>query len=113
LILLGAPGVGKGTQADLLLAPHLPGLQGGLPRHGAAAQKLFQREDDRPDSVKVRLETYEKGTAPLIEFYKGLGVLVKIAASGSPEEICEHTITALEDFRKRNSARERTWPAGS
>jgi adenylate kinase len=71
-------------------------------------EKLFQREDDRRDSVKVRLETYEESTALLIWFYKRLGILVTIAASGPPKEICEHTITALEDFRKRNSARERT-----
>ncbi len=71
-------------------------------------EKLFQREDDRPDSVKVRLETYEKSTAPLIEFYKRLGILVTVAASGLPEVICERTIRALEDYRKRNSVRERT-----
>jgi len=67
---------------------------------------LFQREDDRPESIKVRLETYEKSTAPLIEFYQRLGILVTIAANGTPEEICERTVTALEDWRERNSARE-------
>jgi adenylate kinase len=71
------------------------------------AGKLFQREDDRPESVKVRLEAYEKSTAPLIEFYQRLGLLVTIAASGSPEAICERTITTLEDWRKRKSALER------
>ena len=70
--------------------------------------KLFQREDDRPESVKVRLEAYEKSTAPLIEFYQRLGILVTIAASGSPEEICKRTVAALEDRRKRNSARDRS-----
>jgi len=68
--------------------------------------KLFQREDDRPESVKVRLEAYEKSTAPLIEFYQRLGILVTIAANGTPEEICERTVAALEDWRERNSARE-------
>ncbi len=33
--------------------------------------RLYQREDDRPDSVKLRLEVYENSTAPLIEFYSG------------------------------------------
>jgi adenylate kinase family enzyme len=56
--------------------------------------------------VKVRLEAYEKSTAPLVEFYQRMSPLVTIAASGSPEEICERTIAALEDWRKRNSARE-------
>jgi len=35
-----------------------------------------------------------------------LGLLVTIAVAGSPEVICERTIAALEDWRKRNLARE-------
>jgi adenylate kinase len=59
------------------------------------AGKLFQREDDRPESVKVRLEAYERSTAPLIEFYNQLGLLVRVAASGSPDEICARTLAQL------------------
>ena len=69
--------------------------------------KLYQREDDRPESVKVRLETYETSTATLIDFYQRLGLLVTIAARGSPEAICERTIAALDDWRKRKAALER------
>lgn len=58
--------------------------------------RLYQREDDRPESVAVRLEVYECSTAPLIQFYQSLGLLLPVAASGSPEEICTRTITALE-----------------
>lgn len=61
--------------------------------------KLFQREDDRPESVTVRLEAYEQSTAPLIAFYRNLGLLVEIAATGSPEEICANTITSLQTRR--------------
>ena len=56
---------------------------------------LFQREDDRPDSIKVRLDAYDRLTAPLIEFYGKLGLLAPVSAAGSPEEICERTLTAL------------------
>lgn len=56
---------------------------------------LFQREDDRPDSVTVRMKAYERSTAPLIEFYKGLGLLLPVPAVGSPENICDRTIGAL------------------
>ena len=42
--------------------------------------KLFQREDDRPESVRVRMEAYEKSTRPLIEFYQKRGLLVPIIA---------------------------------
>ena len=57
--------------------------------------KLFQREDDRPQSITVRMAAYERSTSPLIEFYKALGLLVSIAAVGSPDEICTRTIEAL------------------
>jgi len=57
--------------------------------------RLFQREDDRPESVSVRMQAYEQSTAPLIEFYRNLELLLPIAATGSPEEICERTIKVL------------------
>ena len=57
--------------------------------------RLFQREDDRPESVSVRMQAYQQSTAPLIEFYRNLELLLPIPATGSPEEICERTIAAL------------------
>lgn len=59
--------------------------------------KLFQREDDLPESITVRMAAYERSTAPLIEFYKALGLLVSVAAVGSPDDICGRTIEALKD----------------
>ncbi len=58
--------------------------------------RLLQREDDRPESIKVRLDAYERSTAPLIQFYKNLGVLLPIVASGSPEEILAQTMAKLQ-----------------
>jgi len=60
---------------------------------------LFQREDDRPESIAVRLEAYDKSTAPLIRFYSELGLLLRVAASGTPEEIYDRTIERLEELR--------------
>ena len=57
--------------------------------------KLFQREDDRPESIRVRLEAYERSTAPLIQFYRELGLLVHLTATGSPDEIGARTLSAL------------------
>jgi len=56
---------------------------------------LFQREDDRPESITVRMAAYERSTAPLINFYSSLGLLLPVAATGSPEEICARTVSAL------------------
>ncbi len=58
--------------------------------------KLFQRDDDRPESITVRMAAYERSTAPLIEFYKALGLLVAVAAIGTPDDICARTIAALK-----------------
>jgi adenylate kinase len=57
--------------------------------------RLIQREDDLPESVTVRMETYQRSTAPLIEFYRGVGLLLPVAATGSPEEIFKRTAASL------------------
>jgi adenylate kinase len=57
--------------------------------------KLYQREDDREEAVRVRMTTYQKSTKPLIDFYDLRGLLVTVAASGTPDEICERTLLAL------------------
>ncbi len=56
---------------------------------------LYQREDDRPESIAVRMEAYQRSTQPLIQFYSGLDLLLPVAATGSPEEIYERTVSAL------------------
>ena len=61
--------------------------------------RLFQREDDRPESIQVRLEAYDRSTAPLIDFYQKAGLLVRVAASGVPGEILEITLTDLKSRR--------------
>ncbi len=62
--------------------------------------RLFQREDDRPEAITVRLEAYERSTAPLIEFYRNLGLLLPIAAKGSPDEILARTLEKLQQLQK-------------
>jgi adenylate kinase len=57
--------------------------------------KLYQREDDRAESIKVRLQAYHDSTAPLIDFYARLGLLVSVPADGAPEDIFRRTVAAL------------------
>ncbi len=47
---------------------------------------LFQRNDDREDTVETRLTAYERQTAPLIEFYANRGILRAIKADVGPAE---------------------------
>jgi len=58
--------------------------------------RLFHREDDRPEAITVRLEAYERSTAPLIQFYKNLGLLLPIVAKGSPDEILARTMEKMD-----------------
>jgi adenylate kinase len=60
---------------------------------------LVQREDDRPEAVVVRMEVYERSTAPLIDFYRNLSLLIPVVAAGSPNEICSRTLAALPQLR--------------
>lgn len=53
--------------------------------------KLMQREDDLPESVKVRMAAYQSSTAPLADYYRKQDLLVSISAEGSPETIYERT----------------------
>ncbi|MFO1478337.1 MAG: nucleoside monophosphate kinase [Verrucomicrobiota bacterium] len=57
---------------------------------------LIQREDDRPESVRVRMAAYASSTAPLAEFYKKKGLLLPVSAEGKPEEIFQRTLKALD-----------------
>jgi adenylate kinase len=72
--------------------------------------RLLQREDDRPESIKVRLEAYERSTAPLIDFYSKQRLLVRVAATGSPDRICATTLAEIEPRRIKGFA-EKLWIA--
>jgi len=65
--------------------------------------KLQQREDDRPEAVRVRMEVYEKSTQPLTEFYRKRGLLVTIEAEGTPEAIYQRTLAALSSVGAGNT----------
>jgi adenylate kinase len=58
--------------------------------------ELYQREDDRPESVQVRMDTYAESTTPLTEYYDRAGKLIPVSAMGSPEDILERTLVALQ-----------------
>lgn len=67
---------------------------------------LYQREDDRPEAIAVRLQAYERSTAPLIDFYSGSGLLISVVATGEPEEICLRSMAALEERRIERAPNE-------
>jgi adenylate kinase len=60
---------------------------------------LYQREDDRSESISVRLDAYERSTSPLIQFYEALGLLMPVPANGSPDQILDQTMAKLDALR--------------
>jgi adenylate kinase len=57
--------------------------------------ELYQRDDDKPETIKKRLKVYETETAPLIEYYKRARKLVEIIGEGGPEAVHRKILAAL------------------
>jgi len=53
----------------------------------ACGADLVTREDDRPETVRQRLATYEEATAPLIAYYEARGLLVRVDGTGTPDDV--------------------------
>ena len=49
--------------------------------------RLETRSDDTPETIRNRMRVYREQTAPLIEYYRGLGILAEVDGRGSVEEV--------------------------
>lgn len=58
--------------------------------------ELYQRGDDKEDTVRKRLEVYHSETEPIIDHYKAQGLVVTISALGKVNEVTERAMTALK-----------------
>ncbi|GAA3155125.1 adenylate kinase [Blastococcus jejuensis] len=57
--------------------------------------QMVQREDDKPETVRHRLEVYREQTAPLSGFYESEGLLSRIDAIGEVDEVTARAMEAL------------------
>ncbi|MDR3174856.1 MAG: nucleoside monophosphate kinase [Treponema sp.] len=57
--------------------------------------EVYVRDDDRPEAVGKRLEVYRLQTAPLIDFYRGKGLLTGVDASPPVDQVVENFKRAL------------------
>lgn len=57
--------------------------------------ELFQRDDDREETVAHRLSVYETQTAPLVDYYRRMGILQEIDGVGKIDDIRDRVIKAL------------------
>jgi adenylate kinase len=61
----------------------------------ACGGETYQRDDDREDTVRRRLEVYRQQTEPLVRFYEGRGLLRRIAGTGEIPEIFARMVQSL------------------
>ncbi|MEV6374479.1 adenylate kinase [Micromonospora musae] len=60
--------------------------------------ELFQRDDDKPETIATRLREYADKTAPLVDYYGAQGKLVGIDATGPVEDVTVRAIDALRSY---------------
>lgn len=78
-----------GTLYSLLSHPQLTVCE------NCNSSDIVQRDDDREETIRHRLEVYRRSTQPLIEFYREKGGFVRINGSRSPEAVFEEIQQSL------------------
>jgi adenylate kinase len=61
--------------------------------------ELIVRDDDKPEVIRKRLETYHEKTEPLVSYYDSRSVLRRIAGEAPPEEVAEEVRRTLATLR--------------
>lgn len=57
--------------------------------------ELIQRDDDKEETVKNRIDVYKEHTAVLIDYFKEKGILFSIDGTNSPDEVFEEFLNKL------------------
>ncbi len=61
--------------------------------------RLIVRDDDKPEVIRHRLDTYREKTMPLIDYYEQRGVLKRVDGSLKPEEVGNRIRALLATLR--------------
>jgi adenylate kinase len=80
-----------GAMFHVLFQP--PKKEGMCDRCG---ETLYQRADDKEETIRTRLKEYEKQTAPLIQYYRNKTTLRSIQGVGGPDQIFDQIIRLLD-----------------
>ena len=62
--------------------------------------ELYQRDDDKADTVARRIKVYLEQTSPLIEYYRNQGVLVNIDGSQDIDKVTSNLLAALQRIQQ-------------
>lgn len=74
------------------MPPVLPKKEGICDKCGG---ELYQRDDDRKETVEERLGVYERNTKPLIDYYRERGLIKDVDVIGGPEVMVSITLEAM------------------
>ncbi len=58
--------------------------------------ELYQREDDKPDTVKHRINVYEEQTQPLVDYYHQRSLLIEIDGNQPIDQVTDDLVNLLE-----------------
>jgi adenylate kinase len=58
--------------------------------------ELYQRDDDKPDIVRKRIQVYAEDTTPLIEYYRKAGKIIEVDGLQPVEKVTEILLAALK-----------------
>ncbi|MDQ1316537.1 MAG: adenylate kinase, partial [Candidatus Poribacteria bacterium] len=91
---------GRRTCKDCQTVYHIvysaPKTEGKCDRCGG---ELYQRDDDKEETIRKRLDVYEKQTFPLLEHYKASGKVLEVSGDVPIAEVFDSIVQAL---RKEN-----------
>jgi adenylate kinase len=84
-------------------ANHVYHVDSNRPKHDGVCDidgsRLVQRDDDREETVRKRLEVYHAQTAPLVDFYDERGLLKRFDGTRTPTEVHDHIRATLATLR--------------
>jgi len=58
--------------------------------------ELYQRDDDKEDTILARLEVYDRQTAPVLNKYRAHGLLREVAGLGTREQVFERILAQVQ-----------------
>jgi adenylate kinase len=61
--------------------------------------ELIQRDDDKPEVIRKRLEVYHSSTAPLVDYYEDKGILRRFDGTRPPTEVHDHVRATIATLR--------------
>jgi adenylate kinase len=84
----------RGEKIDC--APLLTVREAELVRRLLGRARIEGRSDDTEEVIHRRLAVYDKETRPIVDFYRGKGLLVQVEAEGGMEEVFQRLLNAVK-----------------